>query len=263
MYTNDRNFTIWYWTFCYLMFLLNKVNQVRVTIWKGGQMWQCQQWLHTFQKQKHGLYLSMVSLDGVYMGATVWRQDKLLVLLFYSGVRNEHVKQTHSKTLVQTVINLHNSSPRFSRFTANNVEGREDLWHHLMHLKWNCCYNVVSICKLFPVAMAAQRIRQQTYRMKSGEQPGYCTTSHLHCQWTFLRVSTEWVQPVQDTSHQTQNISGTAEMTCNTVPSQCDPVEWGDTKQHVKWSTAFSVINFSKTCIFIIHVDSNIQSLAF
>jgi len=35
MYTNDRNFTIWYQTFCYIMFLLNKVNQVRVTIWEG------------------------------------------------------------------------------------------------------------------------------------------------------------------------------------------------------------------------------------
>ena len=57
----------------------------------------------------------MVSLGGVYMGATVWRQDKLLVLLFYSGVPNEHVKYAHSKTLVQTVINLHNSAPKFSR----------------------------------------------------------------------------------------------------------------------------------------------------
>jgi hypothetical protein len=43
----------------------------------------------------------MVSLDGVYMGANVWRQDKLLVLLFYSGVPNEHVKQANSKTPVQ------------------------------------------------------------------------------------------------------------------------------------------------------------------
>lgn len=60
----------------------------------------------------------MVSLDGVYMGATVWRQDKLLVLLllFYSGVPNEHVKQAHSKPLAQRVINLQNGAPRFSRF---------------------------------------------------------------------------------------------------------------------------------------------------
>ena len=35
-------------------------------------------------------------------------------------------------------------------------------------------------------------------------------------------------------SPQTHNVSGTAEMTCNTVPSQCDPVEWDDTKQHVE-----------------------------
>ena len=78
--------------------------------------------------------------------------------------------------------------------------------------------------------------------MKSGEQPGYCTTSCLHCQRTFLTGSIEWpvaltrqhFQPVPDTSHQTQNKSGTAEMTCKTVPSQCDPAEWDDTKQRVK-----------------------------
>ena len=56
----------------------------------------------------------MLSLDGVYMGATVWRQDKILVL-FYSGVLSEHVKKAHSKPLVQTVINLQNSAPSFSR----------------------------------------------------------------------------------------------------------------------------------------------------
>ena len=101
------------------------------------------------------MYLSMVSLDGVYMGATVWRQDKLFILLFYSGVPNGHVKQAHSKPLVQ--LSTFKVVPQGSLgFTANNVEGRKDLWYYLMHRKWNCCYNVVSIGKPFTIAMATQ-----------------------------------------------------------------------------------------------------------
>jgi hypothetical protein len=89
------------------------------------------------------------------MGANIWTQDKLLVLLFYSGVPNEHVKQAHGKTLVQ--LSTFIIVPQVSiGFTANNVEGRKDLWHHLMHLKWQCSYNVVSNGKLFPTAFAAQ-----------------------------------------------------------------------------------------------------------
>jgi len=55
------------------------------------------------------------------------------LLLFYSGVPNEHVKQANSKTPVQlsTFIVVPQGS---LGFTANNVEGRKDLWHHLMHL---------------------------------------------------------------------------------------------------------------------------------
>ena len=75
--------------------------------------------------KKHGIYLSMVSLDGVYMGATVWGQDKLLVLLFYSGVPNKHVKQAHSKPLVQSVINLQNGAPRFSRVHCQQCGGQK------------------------------------------------------------------------------------------------------------------------------------------
>jgi len=98
----------------------------------------------------------MVSSDGVYKGATVWRQDKLLVLLFYSGVPNEHMKHATVKHLYKQLSTFIIVPQGSLGFTANNVEGRKDLWHHLMHLKWNCCYNVVSTCKLFPIAMAAQ-----------------------------------------------------------------------------------------------------------
>lgn len=95
----------------------------------------------------------MVSLDGVYMGANVWRQDNLLVLLFYSGVPNEHVKQAHSKTLAQ--LSTFIIVPQVSiGFTADNVEGRKVLWHHLMLLKWQCYNNVVSNCKLLPTSLA-------------------------------------------------------------------------------------------------------------
>jgi hypothetical protein len=95
------------------MFLLNKVNQVRVTIWGEGNVTMSA--MIKYISKKHGIYLSMVSLDGIYMGATVWRQDKLLVLLFYNGVTNKHMKQAHSKPLIQTVISLQNSASRFSK----------------------------------------------------------------------------------------------------------------------------------------------------
>ena len=130
----------------------------------------------TYISKKHGIYLSLLSLDGVYMGATVWRQDKVwfccFTVVYQMNMWNKHTAKHLYKQLTTFIIVPQGSLG----FTANNAEGRKDLGHHLMHLKWNCCYNVVSICKLSPVAMAAQRIRQQTYGTKSGEQPGYCTT---------------------------------------------------------------------------------------
>ena len=208
-----------------------------------------------------------------FICATVWSHDKLLVLLFYSGAPNKHVKQAHSKPLVQTIINLQNSASRFSRVHCQqcgrqkrSLSSPDAPWVEL--LLQRCLYwQNVSHSN----GCSSLRIRPQTYGMKSQKWQGYCTTSHLHCRRTFLTVSAEWpvvlswryFQLVPDTSPQTHNISGTAEMTCNTVPSQCDPMEWDDTKQHVKWSTALSVMNFSKTCISIINVDDNTQSLAF
>jgi hypothetical protein len=38
-----------------------------------------------------------------------------MLVLFYSGVPSDDVKRAHSKPLVQTVINLQNSAPSFSR----------------------------------------------------------------------------------------------------------------------------------------------------
>jgi hypothetical protein len=107
-------------------------------------------------------------------------------------------------------------------FTVNNVEGRKDLWHQLMHRKWNCCYNVVSIGKLFPIAMATQvwesdhRHCQRTKSKPSKDQKGLnaacfkCITmlcnplinnallgdthTHTHLEWTRVDWKLVWWQ---------------------------------------------------------------------
>jgi hypothetical protein len=109
-----------------------------------------------------------------------------LVLLFYSGVPNEHVKQANSKTPVQLwtfIIVPHGSLG----FTTNNVASPDA---PLVELLLQCYFHLQTVSH--SNGCSSLRIRPKTYGMKSGEQRGYCTTSCLHCQRIFLTVSTEW-----------------------------------------------------------------------
>jgi hypothetical protein len=103
------------------------------------------------------------------------------------------------------------SAPRFSR----QKKSLASLDAPYVALLLQCCLHLQTVSH--SNGCSSLRIRPQT-----GEQGGYCTTSRLHHQRTFLTVVCSIItwrhfQPVPDTSPQMHNVDGTVEMTCKMI----------------------------------------------